>query len=101
MPLETVMLPIYTNDLFGQKSYAKILGLIVASNVAGYAVGAPVMNICYNIFGSYVPTLMLVGIIMTAVFVLLQFVISSAHKERDKILSAQENQYNKNETVVE
>ena len=101
MPLETIMLPIYTNDLFGQKSYAKILGLIVSANVAGYAVGAPVMNLCYDIFGSYVPALILVGIIMTAVFVLLQFVISSAHKERDKILSAQENQYNKNETVVE
>ena len=86
MPLETIMLPIYTSDLFGQKSYAKILGLIVSANVAGYAVGSPVMNLCYDLFNSYVPALYLVGGIMVAVFVLLQFVISSAHKERNKIL---------------
>lgn len=87
MPLETIMLPIYTSDLFGQKSYAKILGLIVSANVAGYAVGSPVMNLCYDLFNSYVPALYLVGGIMVGVFILLQFVISSAHKERNKILA--------------
>lgn len=88
MPLETIMLPIYASDLFGQKSYAKILGLIVSANVAGYAVGSPVMNLCYDMFNSYVPALYLVGGIMVGVFILLQFVISSAHKERNKLLAS-------------
>ena len=66
MPLETVMLPIYAADLFGKKSYPKILGLLVSVNTAGYAVGSPLMNLCYDIFGSYAPALYLVAGIMTA-----------------------------------
>ncbi|MBE6644999.1 MAG: MFS transporter [Ruminococcaceae bacterium] len=84
-PLETVMLPIYAADLFGKKSYPKILGIFVSVNTAGYAVGAPLLNLCYDIFNSYVPALILVAIIMAALLVLLQFVISAAHKERKQI----------------
>ena len=79
------MLPIYASDLFGKKSYPKILGLFVSVNTAGYAVGSPLMNLCYDIFDSYVPGLVLVGGIMLAILILLQFVISAAHKERVKI----------------
>ena len=86
MPLETIMLPIYALDLFGNKSYAKILGIFVSVNVSGFALGAPVMNLCYDIWGSYVPALIIVGCIMAAVFVLLQFVISAAHKEQKIIV---------------
>ena len=85
LPLETIMLPIYASDLFGKKSYPKILGLFVSVNTAGYAVGSPLMNLCYDIFDSYVPGLVLVGGIMVAILILLQFVISAAHKERVKI----------------
>lgn len=85
MPLETVMLPIYTSDLFGKKSYPKILGLMVSVNTAGYAVGSPMMNLCYDIFGSYAPALFLVASIMTAVFVLLQVVITLSHREQRKV----------------
>ena len=53
LPLETVMLPIFAADLFGEKSYDKILGIIVSVNTAGYAVGAPVTNLCYDLTGSY------------------------------------------------
>jgi len=87
VPLETVMLPIYAADLFGKKSYPKILGLFASVNTAGYAVGAPLMNLCYDIFGSYAPALFLVGFIMLGVLILLQFVISFAHKEQKRILS--------------
>ena len=85
LPLETVMLPIYASDLFGKKSYPKILGLFVSVNTAGFAAGAPLMNLCYDIFGSYVPALILVGCIMVVILVLLQFVISSAQKEKKRI----------------
>ena len=90
-PLETVMLPIYAADLFGKKSYAKILGLFVSVNTAGYAVGAPLMNLCYDIFKSYAPALILVGCIMFGVLILLQFVISIAHKEQKKIIELKES----------
>lgn len=88
-PLETVMLPIYAADLFGKKSYAKILGLFVSVNTAGYAVGAPLMNLCLDITGSYKFALVTVGIIMSVLLVLLQFVISTAHKDQKKILEAE------------
>lgn len=85
LPLETVMLPLYASDLFGNHSYAKVLGIFVSVNVAGYAIGAPVFNLCYDVFGSYAPALLLVAGMMTAVLVLLQFVISAAHKEQKRI----------------
>ncbi len=90
LPLETVMLPIYASDLFGQRSYAEVLGLFVSVNTAGYAVGSPLMNVCYDVFDSYVPALIAVGVIMTAVFVLLQFVISLAHKEQERVMAEYE-----------
>ena len=90
LPLETVMLPIYANELFGKHSYSKILGLFVSVNTAGYAVGAPVMNLCYDILGSYKYALIVISVIMTAVFVLLQFVISSVTKARAAMEYAKE-----------
>ncbi len=85
LPLETVMLPLYASDLFGNRSYAKMLGIFVSMNTAGYAVGAPAFNLCYDIFGSYVPALLLVAGLMAVLLVLLQFVISAAHREQKKI----------------
>ena len=87
-PLETIMLPIYASDLFGKKSYSKIMGLFVSVNTAGYAAGAPLMNLCYDRFGTYVPALLLVSSMMCGIFVLLQFVISAAHNDRNKILAS-------------
>lgn len=91
LPLETVMLPIYATDLCGNKSYGKVLGIFVSVNTAGFALASPVMNACYDLWGSYVPALIATGIAMVVVLVLLQFVISAAHKEQAKILAAAEN----------
>ena len=79
------MLPLYASDLFGEKSFAKVLGIFVSVNVAGYALGAPLLNLCYDVLGTYVPSLVAVGLIMSVVFVLLQFVITAAHKEQARI----------------
>jgi miniconductance mechanosensitive channel len=64
MPLETVILPIYAADLFGSKDYAKMIGIFVSVNTAGYAAGSPILNVCYDLFGSYAPALIIVGIVM-------------------------------------
>ncbi|MBO5939240.1 MAG: MFS transporter [Clostridia bacterium] len=85
LPIETIMLPLYASDLFGNHSYAKVLGIFVSVNVAGYAIGAPAFNLCYDLFGSYTPSLLLVAGVMAVILVLLQFVISAAHKEQKKI----------------
>ena len=85
LPLETIMLPIYAADLFGQKAYNKMLGICVSVNVAGYACGSYLMNLCFDIFQSYTPALIAVGFIMVAVLITLQFVISAAHREQKRV----------------
>lgn len=91
LPLETIMIPIYSNDLFGQKSYNKVLGIFVSVCTAGFALGAPLLNICFNAFGSYNPAFYLFAGIMVVVIVLLQVVISMARKERKKLENSLEN----------
>lgn len=82
LPLETIMLPIYAGDLFGEKSYSKILGIFVSVNTAGYALGAPAINLCHTLTGSYDIGFIISAVVMIAVIVTLQFVISAAQKER-------------------
>ncbi len=80
LPLETIMLPIYAGDLFGQKEFNKFLGLFVSVNTAGYAVGAPMINFIFDKFKSYTPGFILCAIIMLITIVVLQFIISTAHR---------------------
>lgn len=85
LPLETVMLPIYASDLFGDKSFNKILGIFVSLNQVGYALGAPVINLCYDLLGSYKLSLIICAVVMLLVIIGLQVVISSAHKQKKLI----------------
>jgi len=80
LPLETVMLPIYAKDLFGQKSFSKVLGIFVSLNQVGYALGAPLMNLFYDFSGTYDLGLIISAGIMFITIILLQIVISSANK---------------------
>ena len=80
LPLETVMLPIYAKDLFGQKAFNKVLGIFVSLNQVGYALGAPIMNLAYDLLGSYDIGLIVSAILMAITIILLQIVISSANK---------------------
>lgn len=80
LPLETIMLPIYAGDLFGQKSFNKILGLFVSVNTAGYALGAPVINFVFDKFGTYSPGFILCAVVMIGVIIAMQFVISAGHR---------------------
>ena len=93
LPLETIMLPIYASDLFGEHSYEKILGIFVSINVTGYALGGPVVNLFHDIpalGGSYRPILFICCGIMVAVTVLLQFV--SAKMDKIKKMIIEENE---------
>jgi MFS family permease len=82
LPLETVMLPIFANDLFGERSYNKMLGIIVSVNTAGFAAGALFMNTCYDLLGTYKAGLLVCAGIMLFIACAIQLAIGLAHKER-------------------
>ena len=91
LPLETVMLPIFASDLFGQRSYNKMLGIIVSVNTAGFAAGSLFMNICYDILGTYASALVVAACMMGGVAIAIQLVITAAYREKKRILSETEN----------
>ena len=84
MPLETVMLPIYASELFGKQSYSTILGIFVSVNTAGFCVGGWVMNLCYDLMGTYYYALIAVGIAMLILLVLLQVILTLGKREKLK-----------------
>lgn len=88
LPLETIMLPLITKECFGQKSFAFLMGLMVSVNTLGYSVGSPLMNLIYDITGTYSNGLIFMACFMAAVAVAMQFVITAAHKERVRVENA-------------
>ena len=85
LPLETIMLPLIATELFGRKSYATLMGLTVSFNTLGYAVGTPLMNLCYDLTGTYSGVMLVMCGVMVVVAVVMQFVITAAHRERERV----------------
>ena len=85
LPLETVMLPLYAGDLFGDRSFDQIMGVFISVNTAGYAVGTPFVNLGFDLTGSYRGVLLVTAGIMLAVTVAMQYVITAAHKLRKTV----------------
>lgn len=82
LPLETVMIPIYVSEFFGEKSNNKILGIFVSVNTAGFAMGAPIANFCFDAFGSYNVALYGAGVLMILVTFGMQLVTNAAEKQK-------------------
>lgn len=87
LPLETVMLPLFASEFFGNKSFDKFVGLFVSASTAGFAVGAPFGNVCYDIFGSYKEAFIVFSILMLIVTVGMQYVLDAANRDRKIILA--------------
>ena len=87
--LETVGVALITGDLYGNRDYAKFLGVNTAINAAGMALGIPLLGLAKDLLGSYTPAIWIGTGIMAVAMILFQFVISSAHKVRKEILTAQ------------
>ena len=85
LPLETVLLPLITSDLFGEKDFAKVLGIFVSANVAGYAVGAPLTNLVYDITGSYNVGFYAMACLFLVIAVVFQFVITASKRKREQV----------------
>ena len=73
LPLETIMLPIFAGDFFGDRAFEKTLGVFVSFNTAGFALGSPVMNAVNELFGSYVPAFFVCAALMLIVLAVMQF----------------------------
>ena len=87
-PLETVMLPIFAVEFFGNKAFDKLIGIFVSASVAGFAIGSPFGNLCYDIFGDYRVAFLIFALLMAVVTVALQFVLRAARRDRKMILDA-------------
>ena len=85
LPLETLVIPLITNDLFGIHSYEKILGIFMAMNYAGYALGSPIANLSFDLFGSYKPMIVLLGILIFAILLFFQVIINAAKADKNKL----------------
>ena len=89
LPLETVMLPLYASELFGNKSYMSVLGVFTAVNYAGYAVGAPFGDLIFSITKSYKIAFIIFGALMLFIAVSMQFVVKASRKDRALIEQAE------------
>lgn len=89
LPLETIMLPIYAGDLFGDKSFDKVLGVFVSVNSVGYALGSVIINGCFDIFGSYKYVFIAAAFVMLALTCVLQYVMKVSKRIKTQIESAQ------------
>ncbi len=83
LPLETIMLPIYARELFGEKRFNEALGIFVSVNTAGYAVGAPLSNLCYDLFGNYDICLYASVGLMVIALILVHIIISVSKKYKN------------------
>lgn len=88
-PLETVMLPLLTHDLFGSTSYNKILGIFMAMNSLGLCLGSPLGELLRRITGDYRACFWFFSIVMAAVIISFQLILKTANKEKNAILAIQ------------
>lgn len=84
--METVMIPLISNDLFGSASYDKVLGVFTAMNALGLCLGSPLGDLCYDIFHTYRPCFWFFTLILLAVAVAYQFVIRAAYRDKNVII---------------
>ena len=94
LPLETLVVPLIANDLFGNKDYDKILGLLIAANYAGYALGAPFINIFADMGLGYAPGLLILSGVMAFALLIMQFAIDKAWKKKAEVIAAAEAEQN-------
>ncbi len=87
LPLETVMIPLMTNDLFGTASYNKVLGIFMAMNSLGLCLGSPMGELLRKIFGSYRVCFWVFSAMLVVIIIGFQFVLQAAQKAKNKVLS--------------
>ncbi|MBE6645401.1 MAG: MFS transporter [Ruminococcaceae bacterium] len=92
LPLETVMISLFANELFGNKSFNKVVGLFAASTTAGFALASPFSQLWKSVFGNYTVSMIAFAILMIFVTVTMQFVLKCANRDKKTILEALERE---------
>ena len=90
LPLETVMIPLMTNDLFGSASYNKVLGIFMAMNSLGLCLGSPLGELFRKITGNYRFCFWFFSFVLISVIIGYQFVIEKANKQKEAVLALEE-----------
>ncbi len=85
MPLETVMLPLFAVEFFGNKAFDKVIGIFSSASTAGFAVGAPFANMCFDLFGDYRIAFLVFAILMVIVTIALHYVLIHSSRDRKEI----------------
>ncbi len=81
-PLETVMIPLMTSDLFGSAAYSKVLGILMAMNALGLCLGTPLGDLYYDLFGTYRPCFWFFAAVLVCVALGYTLVIRAAYRDR-------------------
>ena len=84
LPLENLMIPLFAYDLFGKETFKNAIGPLMAATTLGLALASPCMNLCYDLLGTYRPGFVVSIVAMIGVTIMLQFVISSAYKTKER-----------------
>ena len=100
LPLETVMLSLFAMELFGEMEFEKFVGIFAAASTAGFAIGSPLGNVCYDLLGNYNLAFYVFGAVLIFVTVAMQYVISAARRDRKAIEQAQNIQIADNGTEI-
>lgn len=82
IPLQTVMLPIFVRELFGEAHFQKALGIFVGANSAGYAIGGVVANLLFELTGRYDAWIVIAEVLIAVIFVAMSVAITLAAKAR-------------------
>lgn len=91
-PMETVVIPLMTNDLFGSSSYMKVVGILISANSLGLCLGTPLADIYFDIFGTYRPCFWFFTVMILLVLIGYQFIIRAAYKDKKAIMDAESNE---------
>jgi len=89
LPLETVMISVFANELFGSKSFSGVVGLFSAATTAGFALASPFSQLWDRLFGSYNYAMICFACFMLFVTVTMHIVVVLANRDRQAIVEAE------------
>lgn len=89
LPLETVMISVFANELFGSKSFSKVVGIFSAATTAGFALASPFSQLWDLLFGNYNFAMVCFACFMLFVTVTMHIVVRLANRDRQAIVEAE------------
>lgn len=81
-PVETVMLPIITLALFGQKSFTKTLSVVSIASTVGFCFNSPILNLAFDISGNYTFSFIFAFVISIVMLVAINLVLTSLNRKQ-------------------